>query len=488
MSRVFRVPGVVVIVGLLVAGLLVDQGRDPVQVTEDDIVSPVPLIAPGDARSATWFCAAATADDGGSAEGQIVLANTTPESTTAVVSVFAGGPEPGIGGVVDELVVEVPGFASVDLRPAELSPGSAVVSIAGEIDGGGVIVDKVVSGPTGVARSSCAIDGSDEWVLASGTTTPGARNQLVVFNPFPDDAVIDVDFVSEAGARSPEDLVAVHVPSQSSRLIEVGDFVAAAATVSTFVSARSGRVVVESIQSFDGTAEPLGLGLVGGVPAPAETWIFAGISPAIGPARLIVVNPGESIVRADVEIRPAGAERFIEPLELTLRSGQQSVVDLLADGRLEGITAFSVVVRSFDGPRIVAGIEQRPPEPETGPLAELIEVEAPSTGFAVSAGQSRASDRLFTTIDIDETDERSALHVYNPSADSFVRIDATIATEGASRVVPLEVGPLRTLRVPLNELSTGRYTLVLDASAALVGAREITGLSSRSWAPLLAEG
>ena len=164
------------------------------------------------------------------------------------------------------------------------------------------------------------------------------------------------------------------------------------------------------------------------------------------------------------------------------------MVDLLDDGRLGGIPAFSVVVRSLDGPRIVAGIEQRPPEPETGPLAELIEAEAPLTGFAVSAGQSRTADRLFTEIDIDEADERSSLHVHNPSADSFATIQVTIATAGASRVVPLEVGPQRTLRVPLSEFSPGRYTLMLDASSPLVAAREITGLSSRSWAPLLSEG
>jgi hypothetical protein len=282
--------------------------------------------------------------------------------------------------------------------------------------------------------------------------------------------------------------VAVHVPSRSSRLIEVGDFVAAAETVSSFVAARSGRVVVEAIQSFDGTAEPIGLGLVSGVPAPAETWTFAGVSPATGPARLVVVNPGESIVRADVEIYPAGAERFIEPLELTLRSGQHSVVDLLADGRLEGISAFSIVVRSFDGPRIVAGIEQRPPEPDTGPLADLIEVETPTTGFAVSAGQTVAADRVYTTVDIDAGDSRSAVHVYNPSADSFATLDASIVTGGASRSVALEVGPQRTLRVPLAELSTGRFALILDSSSPIVGAREITGLSSRSWAPLSAAG
>ena len=75
--------------------------------------------------------------------------------------------------------------------------------------------------------------------------------------------------------------------------------------------------------------------------------------------------------------------------------------------------------------------------------------------------------------------------MFNPSTDSFARIEATIVAAGASRVVNLEVGPARTLRVPLTELSTGRFSLVLRASTPVVGTREVTGLSSRSWAPLL---
>ena len=116
---------------------------------------------------------------------------------------------------------------------------------------------------------------------------------------------------------------------------------------------------------------------------------------------------------------------------------------------------------------------------------EDIVVDAPSTGFASSIGQATASRRLFTTVDITEDDERSALHIFNPAADTFVPVTARISLDGASRDVELEVGPQRTTRVPLTELATGRYTLELIATRPIVATREITGLSSRSWAPLL---
>lgn len=483
----FRLPGIVVVVGLLVGALTIDQSRAEPEPIEQEIRIPGPAVAADDARSSTWFCAAATSTEDGVADSEVVLANTLLKESMAAVSVFVGSAGAAVDAPVTELVVALPAQSLTSLRLADLAPGSPVVSLAVEVDGGGVVVDKISSGPTGVARSACAIDGSTEWVVTSGSTVPGSRLQMVVFNPFPDDAVVDIDFVSEVGARSPEDLVALHIPAQSSRIIEIGEVFAASESITTFVRVRSGRVVVEGIQSFDGSDAPLGLSVITGAPATAERWMFAGISPAAGPARLVVVNPSETRVRVDVEVYPSGGERFIEPFEVVLQPGQSDVVDLVSAGRLAGISSFSVVVRSLDGPRIIAGMEQRPEIEEPDPLAAIVEIEvdAPSTGFASSVGQPVAASRVFTTVDISADDDRSALHVFNPTDDTFVTIRTTISVDGASREEQLEVGPQRTIRIPLTELGTGRYALELEASGPIVATREITGLSSRSWAPLL---
>jgi len=403
--------------------------------------------------------------------------------------VYTGGSAPSSGNDVAELDVVLEPQSITSLRLGDLADAE-VVSLAVEIDRGGVLVEKISVGPTGVDRAACATGASTTWVTTSGSTVPGSRQQLVVFNPFPDEVTLDIEFTSDVGTRRPEGLTGLHVPARSSRLIEVADFVAASEDITSFVRARSGQVVVESIQAFDGSVDPLGLSVMAGAPTTAQSWTFAGVTPAAGPARLTVVNPGETEVRVDVEVYPAAGERFIEPFEVVLQPGQRDIVELVSTGRLAEISSFSIVARAFGGNEIIAGVEQRPAIEEPDPLegiVEQVEIDVPSTGFASAIGQALPGYRLFTTVDNPEGDERSALHIFNPSDDTIVRPTVRIAVDGATRDVELEVGPLRTLRVPLTDLAAGRYSVELISDAGpVVATREITGLTSRSWAPLLA--
>ena len=488
--KVFRVPGLVVVIGLLVGAVLIDRGLESTETeAEATAVAAVSSVADASALSSTWFCAAATGADG-QADSEIVMANTGVETARAIVSVFEGSPDAIIDAPVVEQVIELPALSIESLRLADLAPDGATVSAAIEVDRGGVLVDKISSGPTGVARTACASEASTEWVVTSGSTVPGSGLQLVVFNPFPDFATVDIDFVSEVGTRTPEDLVGLTIPSRASRVIDVSEVVASSENITSFVRVRTGRVIVEGILSFDGEGAPQGLSVISGAPTAAPEWTFAGVTPAAGPAGLVVVNPNENEIQVDIEVFPAGAERFVEPFQVILQGGQNDVVDLVAEGRLAGVSSFSLVARASDGSRIVVGMEQRPEVEEADPdneVIEVTEVDVPNTGFAASLGQPVASDQLFTTVDIAEEDERSALHIFNPADDTFVTVVATVAIDGASREIELEVGPQRTTRVPLAEVGTGRYSLTLDASGPVVATREITGLSSRSWAPLLPE-
>ncbi len=483
----FRLPGVLIVVSLLVGALVLDQTRSEPEELAETVGLPGSVVAVGAERSTTWFCAASTPQEGGLADSEVVLANTQPTAANASISVYRGGAEPASGNEVTEVDMVLEPQSTTSVRLGDLAD-SQVVSLAVEVDSGGVLVEKISSGPTGVARTTCATDASTTWVTTAGSTVPGSELQLVIFNPFPDEVTLDIEFASDVGTRQPEGLEALHVPARSSRLVDVGDFVAASEAITSFVNTRSGRVVVESIQSFDGTVAPLGLSVMSGAPASANSWTFAGVSPAAGPARLTIVNPAEVEVRVDVEVYPAAGERFIEPFEVVLQPGQRDVVELESAGRLAEISSFSIQARALDGALIIAGVEQRPaidePDPLEG-LVEEIEIDAPSTGFASSIGQAIPAERLFTTVDIPEGDERSALHLYNPADDTFVNVVARIAVDGASRDIELEIGPQRTTRVPLADLATGRYSLELEASSPIVATREITGLSSRSWAPLL---
>lgn len=485
--KVFRVPGLLIVIGLLVGAVIIDRSIDTTEVEAASASAVVSAVAGDDALSSTWFCAASTGSDG-QADSEVLLSNTRATPAQATVSFFAGAPETLIDAPVVEQAVTLPALSIQSLRLADFMPESPIISVAVEVDGGGVLVDKISSGPTGVARTACSSDAATDWVVTSGSTVPGSELQLVVFNPFPEFATVDIDFVSEVGTRTPEDLIGLTIPSQASRVIDVGEVVAASETISSFVRARSGQVVVEGIQSFEGGDSPQGLSVISGSPDSASEWTFAGVTPAAGPAGLVIVNPNEDEILVDIEVFPASGERFIEPFQVVLQGGQNDIVTLLAEGRLAGISSFSLVASTADGSRFVAGMEQRPASEEEEPENQVIavdEVDVPNTGFAASLGQPLESVRLFTTVDISEDDELSALHVFNPATDTFVTATATVAVDGASREVELEIGPQRTVRVPLAELGTGRYSLRIDASGPLVATREITGLSSRSWAPLL---
>ena len=485
----FRLPGLVIVIGLLAGGLLLDQTREAPAELVEAIGLPSSLVAIGETQAATWFCAASTPLEGGLADSEVLLANTQPTVANASISVYRGGVSPASGNAVDEIELPLEPQSITSLRLGDLA-GTEVVSLAVEVDRGGVLVEKTSVGPTGVDRTACSTEASTTWVSTSGSTVPGSRHQLVIFNPFPDEVTLDIDFTSDVGTRRPEALTGLHVPARSARLVEVADFVAASEDITTFVRARSGRVVVESIQAFDGSAVPLGLSVMSAAPATASSWTFAGVTPAAGPARLTVVNPGDTEVRVDVEVFPAAGERFVEPFEVILQPGQRDIVELESTGRLAEISSFSLVARALGGDEIIAGVEQRPAVEEPDPLEGIVEqddVDVPSTGFASSIGQPLLAHRLFTTVDIAEDDERSALHIFNPADDTIVRPVVRIAADGATRDVVLEVGPLRTLRVPLTELASGRYSLELISDASpIVASREITGLTSRSWAPLLA--
>ena len=133
----FRLPGLLVVIGLLVGGLVIDQSREAPEVAERAIGLPGTAVAPDDAISSTWLCAAATAGTNDTADSEVVLANTRPTPARASISVFRGSSEPSGGSEVSELDIDLPAQAATSVRLADLAPDSEIVSIAVEIDSGG---------------------------------------------------------------------------------------------------------------------------------------------------------------------------------------------------------------------------------------------------------------------------------------------------------------------------------------------------------------
>ena len=82
------------------------------------------------------------------------------------------------------------------------------------------------------------------------------RELLALFNPFPDDVIVDITFTTPEGVRSPPEFDGFVIPGQRVIAIDVGAVVSRHPQVSASIVARTGRLVVERLQSFDGTDGP----------------------------------------------------------------------------------------------------------------------------------------------------------------------------------------------------------------------------------------
>ena len=132
----------------------------------------------------------------------------------------------------------LPGRGRVELRLGDLVPAPLVAALV-EADGGPVAVEHRVTGPHGVDVGPCASASAPVWHLASGATTRDAREVLVLFNPFPTDAIVDITFDTDAGSREPVRFQGFPVAAGTVVGVDIGDDVARESQVSATLRTRA---------------------------------------------------------------------------------------------------------------------------------------------------------------------------------------------------------------------------------------------------------
>lgn len=411
-----RWPGVVVLVGLVVGAYAVDQDHER-EVTEPaDAATPLeaqgylPVAAPGDAITSTWYCPGGTVGEADVPVNESLTdATTTPAPGEDAATTTTTVPETDLGGATSieadttivvanagdgELSGEVTIYPSrgpkvtVDLTvPAadrtvvhlgdEVREGYAAALV--EVDGGNVAVEQRVEGPEGADVSPCATQPSGTWFFADGQTTADALELLVFFNPFPDPAVIDVTFRAEDALRTPQEFEGYVVPARSVVVENVDDFVSRREHVSTSVVARTGRLVVNRLQQFDGSVEDRGLDLALGAARPAPSWYFPeGLVTQGVSESYVIYNPGDTTAEVDLVLEVDEVDRIgaIEPFALHIPpegyeevvvSDEERVGTALADAEGDDVLRHGAhVVSVNDVPvvaeRVVAGAEGSPRE------------------------------------------------------------------------------------------------------------------------------
>ena len=526
-----RWPALVILLGALV-GLVILDRRDPdVELSTLSIegVAAMPVAAGDGALGSTWYCAGGTAADDGFADHVVMISNPSDDTVTGTLTAYPTD-------VDAELVVESqrPVTLPLDVPPRsqQLVRLGDVVTAAWaaallEFGSAEVIVDHRISGPAGTDSAACSSFASDSWFFPAGSTSKDAREVLVVFNPFPDDAVVDVTFATDEGGRAPQRFDGLPVPAGSAIPLDITDVVARWNQLSATVRTRTGRVVTDRIVSYDGTEGLTGLTLSAGAPQPALTWIFPAGHGEVGVTEsYVILNPHpDRSAEVDLEVRLDSPELngAIEPFELTVPPAQRIVVvvnptevhpvssnaTVDTSGRIPADVGHSVTVRSFNGlpvvvEQVLTASDAAPPSDGTEGETDGAEV-APPTGGTEGDGDETAenageTDAQIVTVQrggVTSTlgapvgatqlvvagsapgDTVVELAIVNPSLSTIARVSVSVVVDGVAvpvdRFTDIEIGSLRRLEVVglAEVVGDEPFMIVIDSSTAVIAQRTL---------------
>ncbi len=378
-----------------------------------------PVASGAGTRSSTWYSAAGTATGAptGLAEQTVVIQNASSGPLGGRIEAVTDS------GKTAARTFQVPARDHLDIRVSDLivAPyASAVVEMAG----GEVAVAHVLSGPTGSTTAACSSTPSANWYVPSGTTVPGTRQLLALFNPFPSDAVATVSFATDAGSRAPDSYDGLVVPGGQVTVLDVGTVVTLRTQLATTVAVREGRLIVDQLQSADGTNGTVkGLAVTPAAPSAAARWWFAD-GPATAGAKTVmaVQNPGTNPVKVSVALR-LDANGTVSPFVATVAPGGYALIDISGDGRVPVGVGFTALARSAGGQPIVVDrvVQAAPP--------------AVPNGFDVALGSPALAQRWLIPVGSWPTADQATVIVTNSSATRPVTI--TLSTVAGGQAVPV---------------------------------------------------
>lgn len=100
-----------------------------------------------------------------------------------------------------------------------------------------------------LAADLCPSSASKVWVLPGGTTVQDRPLDLQLFNPFPEDALVTVEAISEEGFEPVPELERVSVPGRSWRTLALGDVLPFRQRLSVTVQTEQGRIIPAMAQT-----------------------------------------------------------------------------------------------------------------------------------------------------------------------------------------------------------------------------------------------
>ena len=354
-----------VLPALMVVGLLID---DRSQVDADDIENTTGLetesaVPSSESLTSTWYCPTAYSRElkvgGVEAQSELVITNTAAEPTRATIHLISPTSARRL------VYLEVPGLSTRSLEVADYTTDELVSALV-EAPISGVAVSRRIRSTYGSDVASCSSVVADAWYVVSGDTQADAISQLVVYNPLPTDAVVDLSFASEAeaGLYIPQELVGLVVPAANTISIDIGAHVRRRDVLSVTVGARLGRVVVDHLQSFDGSSGRVGFSATLASATTSTSWYHPvarlGEKESVS---VVISNPTDVV--ADVEVivvsgegKVGSAITSVGPYDVVqMRVLPKTEEALIANTLFTSAESFGIIVESSSGIPIVSGIE-----------------------------------------------------------------------------------------------------------------------------------
>ncbi len=411
------------------------------------IASANPAASPLGSGASTWFCASGRTTSENLPDLTVTIANLNDIEVPGRITWYSEeiGREP----IVEPLLAG--GNSRVDVAAPSSVAGGAIAALV-EFDAGGVAAEHRISGPFGGASALCSSDAGARWITADGATTIDATTTLSVFNPFPEDALLDVRLVTDRGTALPAALQGVSIAAQSVQQIDVGSFVRRRNRVAAIVRARIGRVVVERITTFDGSGTEKGMTISPATATAGPTWYFAsGRTSSVLRERYALFNPTRQTVTAVIDVLIDGVAG-VEPFEIDIPP--MDVAELIpgSESRVARNTGYSVVVTTDDGSDIV--------------VERTVDARGKfRRGFASSPGIVAPAETWIIP-DVESSATRSdTLSLLNPTDANAVVSLRTLGPDGSTPVRTAQdfvIGPSSRL-----DLRVGDYVAVTGRSLVL---------------------
>lgn len=327
MNILRRILATLLVVAVLAAVVMIDrQGGQKSAGASGALVSlsGFPQAVGGSRISTSWFCPGAAAGDGLDA-ANVVLSNPGDVDYTASVSFLSGD-------LAEARTVVVPARSQLDVDVLRGRTVGVIVPVV-EIIGSVGTVEQELIYAAGDVTSQCVSQTSDTWYFADGFTAEGSTQRVVLINPYPDTAVVNMTYTTSAGRRAPSALQGIVLPAKTVKSISMADVGATnESRVAVEVVATTGQIVASRMQHYLGGGR-LGYSTTVGVPSPlSEWWFTSGRTGSQVTEQLVVFNPSSRAAQVNVSFFGVGITNGISVDQTSGAALPSQAVDIPAGG------------------------------------------------------------------------------------------------------------------------------------------------------------